>query len=634
MSAHPSGTGLTLLDCYRAARRITAAPHGRRVRAAVRPRTVSGFSRDRAPLTLMLYVASRDGRLVWQGLDGLAMLEPPVARPRATRWRGVRHAVTHQADQHWGAVALGAPPAMAVLTGLAVLPFPGLRLVTVLSLLAAMVYVAVCMTAALLRAVLPRRAAGADATRLSMLSGVHWTMALFHQANEKRTDELFNRVRERLRYLLVNETAVFGRQAGIDVDDARLTEMLVCLHDGITTDEARERIAARHASVAWRGGENFSVSTFGAPPAVERAPSPPLAFMRLYLFAHVVLVFGLAWLLMGQERTACARMACQAAADSYGDALAWICYQLVYRQAPGVEPVSGFATQLGVVLTPLLPLAVLVVITATLRQHRYRDALRRLMNVGSVTNRLLIVTVTDTERDAVIEVFDEYTGQHSKPDFDKVVPTVHLGAIADTDVFLVQAPTAGGVGASTIATIGPEAIRDLRPDHTIIAGICYGLKPEEQQLGDVLVSAVIRGLDHAKFTQEGDHVLRHDRSERVEPSPHLHTVSRAAAREWQHESGVNVHFGEMLSWNNLVDARLVVESLRHRYPDAIGGEMEGAAFHAMARWAEIRGILIKAVCDWASGKNDKHQEMAAANSARFVLHLVRVGALARRRGRG
>ncbi|WP_328458412.1 5'-methylthioadenosine/S-adenosylhomocysteine nucleosidase family protein [Amycolatopsis sp. NBC_00438] len=574
----------------------------------------------------MLYAAARDNRLIWQGTDGFALLEPPLVRPRAPRWWGLRHALADRADRNWSTVVLSAPPLLAFLCVLALLPFRALWWTAIILLFIVVIYVAAFLTVALLRPLFSRRPRGPAPVQLQLLSGEHWTMTLFHQVNPARIDELFDRVRERLRELLIAETATFGRLTGTEVTEARVSKSLVCRHDGITTSTARERIAARHGGPA--GHDGFSISPFEAhPDDAERTPGRPIAFVRLYFFGLTAVLLMLAQTLSSEERGACAQVTCTRAASSYWDALTWIGYEVVWRQPPHTDPVTGWAVVLGWVLTPLLPLTVLVSLTAALRHWRYLDAIRPDKGGTHVHTRLLIVTVTETERDAVITAFEDYVRADATPSFTHKVPKIRLGEIAGTEIFLIQAAIAGAIGAATVSSVVADAIRDLKPHCAIIAGICYGLKPAEQKLGDVLVSSVIRDLDYGKFEEVAGNLRLRDRGERVAPSPALHLASLAAQRGWQLESGIRVRFGEMLSWNKVINSGLVVEALRERYPDAIGGDMEGSAFHAAVRWAGIEGIVIKSICDWAESKSDEFHETAAANSARFVLHLVKIGAL-------
>jgi nucleoside phosphorylase len=237
--------------------------------------------------------------------------------------------------------------------------------------------------------------------------------------------------------------------------------------------------------------------------------------------------------------------------------------------------------------------------------------------------RVLIVTVTPLER------IEHYLGQPLDPRYDGLVPVFTAGRpINGTEVFVVQAGAQGLSAPSGISTVTAAAIASTKPHYALITGICYGLKPAEQQLGDVLVSERTKDLDHAKLADIDDEVERQDRGEDVAPSPILLNSCQAAEQSWSRTSDVPVRFGQMLAWNKLLNAQIVVEELRHRYPWAIGGDMEGADFHAATVAAGVDSILVKAICDWVAEKTSNYQEIAARNAAEFVLHLVTAGALA------
>jgi hypothetical protein len=72
---HDSPGPLDLHACREAARSVRASPYWREARDVVRPRG-TGIHRSRLPLTLLLYTAARDGRLVWRTADEFALLSP------------------------------------------------------------------------------------------------------------------------------------------------------------------------------------------------------------------------------------------------------------------------------------------------------------------------------------------------------------------------------------------------------------------------------------------------------------------------------------------------------------------------------------------------------------------------------
>lgn len=623
-----SGDVPTLRDCLRAAKAVSSSPNSKRVMATARPRSVGGVVRDRAPLALVLYVAALDRRLIWQGTDGFALLEPPPVLPEKTRWWGARHWLLNLADRHWPATMMIVPSLLAFAVALAMVPFPSLRVIAVLVAAAPAVWIAYLMVGALVYRLFVRDSSHSDAVALRLLCGENWTMSLFHQGNDQRVDELFDRVRARLLDLVNRDVESFGDQAGLAFDDARINSRLVCLHDGVTTDQARVRLAERHPDTTWIEGARFSVSDFSARRGSgKKGPLRLLGFGRFYVLSVAAVVLMLAVLLYWSERSACALRTCASPIDSYGDAVAWLVYRLVYQDAPGLTAVSMNATAWGWMMGLLLPLTAAVVFVAA---RRRKDHLRKLAeHYSGVPDkaRLLVVVVTEVERSAVIDVFESYTNRTAEVDYGLSVPVFKLGTISDVEVFMVQAGDAGSVDVASVPNVATDAIKELKPSCAVITGICYGLKPAEQAFREVLVSARIRDLDHVKLLQKDGEVTNLERGEVVSPSPWLLQAAKTAQWQWQRENDVSVHFGPMLSWNKLINAELVVSDLGERYPDAIGGDMEGTGFYAAVRWAGVEGILIKAISDFGRDKKDIHQRPAALNAARFVLHLVRVGAL-------
>lgn len=83
------------------------------------------------------------------------------------------------------------------------------------------------------------------------------------------------------------------------------------------------------------------------------------------------------------------------------------------------------------------------------------------------------------------------------------------------------------------------------------------------------------------------------------------------------------HTGPLLSGEKLVDEKEFKALLFDRYPQAIGGEMEGAGLAAVAVRDRVPWIVVKGICDWADGnKQAKHQPLAAAAAAALTLDVL------------
>jgi len=80
--------------------------------------------------------------------------------------------------------------------------------------------------------------------------------------------------------------------------------------------------------------------------------------------------------------------------------------------------------------------------------------------------------------------------------------------------------------------------------------------------------------------------------------------------------------GPILSGEKLVDSPMFKQQLFKQFPQAIGGEMEGAGLCAASGRIGIAWILIKSICDWGDGKKDKKHQPLAASAAVSLAHHV------------
>jgi hypothetical protein len=134
-------------DCVAAARAVRKAEYGRHAYDTARPRGVSGLIRSRGPLFLLLYVASREGRLVWRDQAAFALLAPPGVqargRPRGGLWLALLRFVCHR----WELLFWAVPPAIALTVAVSFLPFRTLWPLAFALALITMVYTFVLMVA-------------------------------------------------------------------------------------------------------------------------------------------------------------------------------------------------------------------------------------------------------------------------------------------------------------------------------------------------------------------------------------------------------------------------------------------------------------------------------------------------------
>lgn len=236
----------------------------------------------------------------------------------------------------------------------------------------------------------------------------------------------------------------------------------------------------------------------------------------------------------------------------------------------------------------------------------------------------LVVVATEVERDAVIAMTTAYNdakpqlkvyGKHTVFDLDQVGGiTIYLGQSSH-----------GSNGPSGMTLTAQALIDSCRPDYLIMTGICFGLKEDEQQLGDILVSTRIHDLDHRKVVDRDSGPVVIPRGVVADSAVTLLDRFRAATYHWVRPPAL--HFGLILSGSVLVNSRTIRTQLKETYPDALGGEMEGAGLYAACAKEKIDWIVVKAISDWGMDKTDGYQAQAAENAARFVVHMAGQGGL-------
>jgi nucleoside phosphorylase len=232
---------------------------------------------------------------------------------------------------------------------------------------------------------------------------------------------------------------------------------------------------------------------------------------------------------------------------------------------------------------------------------------------------VLIITATKVETQAVLATFSDAAGKPwtRQPIGNKVYYNLHVHG--GVPISMVQSEKGTATPGGALLTVR-QAIDDLHPQAVIMCGIAYGLHPEKQNLGDILVAQQIEYFEPQKMNVEGRHMPRGDRATSAD---RLLARFRSGDVDWQ---GATTHFGLILSGEKLVNDPAFRNQLLETEPEAVGGDMESAGLYAAARDARVDWILVKAICDWADGKkSDDAQQLAAHNAAEYVLHVIKMG---------
>lgn len=234
---------------------------------------------------------------------------------------------------------------------------------------------------------------------------------------------------------------------------------------------------------------------------------------------------------------------------------------------------------------------------------------------------VLLVTATEVETRAVLARFKALPEQVSLIRVSAGNNTFHVGSFAGFAAVHVQC-AAGSIGRDSATIVVAAAVERWKPPLVLMPGIAFGKSPRKQLIGDVLIANEV--VHYEPFREGAKRIARgaHSRATPV-------ARDRAVNLRWsQHRSDgrrVRARVGQMLSGEKLVDSIEFKARLFADFPEAIGGEMEGAGLASAAEAAKIEWLLAKAICDWGNGKkSDKYQKEAAKLSVRFMEHLLGV----------
>ena len=250
---------------------------------------------------------------------------------------------------------------------------------------------------------------------------------------------------------------------------------------------------------------------------------------------------------------------------------------------------------------------------------RVKDDIKRDFNIdvdmgNTKENRMkvvLYVVATPTELKRVTDFYKE-KGVTLTPHTHDANTYWDLGIIRNNHVFLVKCEMGAKKANASILTID-HAISYLNPDYVIMVGIGFALREDKLKKEDIMVASEI--WDCGSYKIEDGTII--ERGNRIQADKTLLDRFTNAIVNWD---GVDVRFGLVITNDVLVDDEKYVGALKARFPDAIGGEMEGCGLLAnyQTPW-----ILVKAVCDYGYHKDDENQKGAATNAIKYVDYVLR-----------
>lgn len=193
---------------------------------------------------------------------------------------------------------------------------------------------------------------------------------------------------------------------------------------------------------------------------------------------------------------------------------------------------------------------------------------------------------------------------------------------------------AGNTGAAAEVAV---AVERFHPQLVLFVGIAGGLKPKDQQLGDVVVADRVYNVHSGKHGRgpDGEPTLL-GRPMSLPTSHRVGQLAREVARgAWQPEAEGSdrppqAHLKAIVAAEAVLadDGGELRQRIATHYNDAAAIEMEAYGTYEAARNAEVPVLAIRGLSDFAGADKQPeadrvHQPQAAANAAAFAVALLR-----------
>jgi nucleoside phosphorylase len=230
-----------------------------------------------------------------------------------------------------------------------------------------------------------------------------------------------------------------------------------------------------------------------------------------------------------------------------------------------------------------------------------------------------LVTATPTETKALHSNMVALPNENGLLKISKDNATYYIGTLGHFLVAHVESGMgATGTMGSIITVI--NALEAIKPKFVLMIGIAFGINPEKQNIGDVLVSNMITPYEIQRVGADG--IVW--RGGKPEASTTLKNVFKNL-RDWEYilpnEEKATFEQCEILSGEKLVDNLDYRHDLEKQFPAAKGGEMEGWGIYSACADKKIEWILVKSICDFADGDKKEHKEEKQALAIDTALSL-------------
>ncbi len=235
---------------------------------------------------------------------------------------------------------------------------------------------------------------------------------------------------------------------------------------------------------------------------------------------------------------------------------------------------------------------------------------------------VVIITATNVELKAVLRLLTPLPQRKRALLVYAGPETYYLGKFGAHNAVVTKCRM-GAIDSGGVILATEQAQRLWRPKAIIMTGIAFGKALDKQKMADVLIASQIISYEQQRVGEKEivyrgsippSNTTLLNRFENVQNWKFIRPDGQACA----------IHIGPILSGEKLIDNPKFKATLFKHFPQAIGGEMEGAGLVAASGRVGTAWILVKSICDWGDGKKHKqHQPLAAAAAVSLVHHVLK-----------
>ncbi len=233
------------------------------------------------------------------------------------------------------------------------------------------------------------------------------------------------------------------------------------------------------------------------------------------------------------------------------------------------------------------------------------------LNMYLANIKIMIITANEIERNTLFTFFAENTGYCIRK-IGKGNLVFSFFKIGNSDVVHVEPTSTGAYTKGGTAKTIDAAIKRAKPNIVISAGVAFGLRPEKDDFGDVLIGRQHFSYDKGTKISEGKIDIKRLHIE--EPDEYMlcrvqATIPTENPVYGRYNNKFKVVLGNMLTGEFVIDFEQFKNMIVSPFEPfgVVGGEMEAyGLFEEVKKKKRVHCVLIKGICDWGSGKNAIH----------------------------